>query len=237
MFNSDVDPYDSETDSVYSSGGGNEDDEEQVENSVNQEEPDIVDPENAKEIDEDGEGDEPDEEALDVDIPQELSVDENQANTVNLKNVFLSEEDSLSQYDSDDSDMENEEMLYDYEQKIDSEFKFNFIKNIHPEEIHDDYNEMNKLCNVTRDENNIIIDKNHTTYPLLSKYEKTRLLGLRISQLNKGAKPYIQYDKYIIDNNLIALEELKQKKLPFIIMRPIPNGKKEYWRLSDLEII
>ena len=40
-----------------------------------------------------------------------------------------------------------------------------------------------------------------------------------------------------IDNNLIALEELKQKKLPFIIMRPIPNGKKEYWRLSDLEII
>ena len=65
-------------------------------------------------------------------------------------------------------------MLYDYEQKIDSEFKLNFIKNIHPEEIHDDYNEINKLCNVTRDENNIIIDKNHTTYPLLSKYEKTR---------------------------------------------------------------
>ena len=235
MFNSDIDPYDSETDSVYSTGGGNEDDdEEQVENSVNQEEPDVVDPENANEIDEDGQGDEDGEEVLDVDIPQDLSIDHNQAN---LKKVFLSDEDSASEYNSDDSDMENDEMLYDYEQKIDSEFKFNFIKNIHPQEIHDDYNEMNKLCNVTRDENNIIIDKNHTTHPLLSKYEKTRLLGLRISQLNKGAKPYIQYDKYIIDNNLIALEELKQKKLPFIIMRPIPNGKKEYWRLSDLEII
>ena len=235
MFNSDVDPYDSETDSVYSTGGGNEDDEEQPENGVNQEEPDVVDPdEGVKEIDDDGEGDEDGEEVLDVDIPQDLSIDHNQAN---LKKVFLSDEDSGSEYNSDDSDMENDEMLYDYEQKIDSEFKFNFIKNIHPQEIHDDYNEINKLSNVTRDENNIIIDKNHTTYPLLSKYEKTRLLGLRISQLNKGAKPYIQYDKYIIDNNLIALEELKQKKLPFIIMRPIPNGKKEYWRLSDLEII
>ena len=36
---------------------------------------------------------------------------------------------------------------------------------------------------------------------------------------------------------LIAEKELNQKKIPFIIMRPLPNGKKEYWRLQDLEII
>ena len=26
-------------------------------------------------------------------------------------------------------------------------------------------------------------------------------------------------------------------KIPFIVMRPLPNGKKEYWKLQDLAII
>ena len=32
-------------------------------------------------------------------------------------------------------------------------------------------------------------------------------------------------------------EELKQKKIPFIIRRPLPNGKSEYWDINDLEIL
>ena len=39
----------------------------------------------------------------------------------------------------------------------------------------------------------------------------------------------------MIDGYLIALKELEQKKIPFIIQRPLPNGKSEYWRLRDLE--
>jgi DNA-directed RNA polymerase subunit K/omega len=35
----------------------------------------------------------------------------------------------------------------------------------------------------------------------------------------------------------IARLELAQKKLPFIIQRPLPNGTFEYWRLSDLMIL
>ena len=31
--------------------------------------------------------------------------------------------------------------------------------------------------------------------------------------------------------------ELQEKKLPFIIKRPISNNKFEYWKLEDLEII
>ena len=41
----------------------------------------------------------------------------------------------------------------------------------------------------------------------------------------------------MIDGYLIALKELEQKKIPFIIQRPLPNGGCEYWRLTDLEII
>ena len=41
----------------------------------------------------------------------------------------------------------------------------------------------------------------------------------------------------IIDGYVIAELELKEKKIPFIIRRPIPGGGCEYWHLKDLEII
>jgi len=40
-----------------------------------------------------------------------------------------------------------------------------------------------------------------------------------------------------LDNFIIAKIELKQKKLPFIIQRPLPNNTFEYWKLEDLEIL
>ena len=40
----------------------------------------------------------------------------------------------------------------------------------------------------------------------------------------------------IIDGYLIAEMELKEKKLPFIIRRPLPNQTFEYWKIKDLEI-
>ena len=90
---------------------------------------------------------------------------------------------------------------------------------------------------VTRDDNGIIIDALHKTYPILTKYEKTKIIGLRVSQLNKGAPPYIKLERSVIDNALVAEKELREKKIPFIIMRPIPNGTAEYWNLFDLENI
>ena len=70
----------------------------------------------------------------------------------------------------------------------------------------------------------------------MSKYEKARILGLRICQLNEGSKPYIEVKNHkVIDNHVIAEKELHEKKLPFVIMRPLPNGQKEYWRLEDLK--
>jgi len=30
---------------------------------------------------------------------------------------------------------------------------------------------------------------------------------------------------------------LKEKKIPFVIKRPIPSGGCEYWNLKDLEVI
>ena len=63
------------------------------------------------------------------------------------------------------------------------------------------------------------------------------MLGLRLKQLNNGAKPFIKIADNIIDNYLIALEELKQKKLPFIICRPLNQSVTEYWDINDLDIM
>ena len=41
----------------------------------------------------------------------------------------------------------------------------------------------------------------------------------------------------IINGYTIAEMELKEKKIPFIIKRPMPNGGSEYWKLQDLELI
>jgi hypothetical protein len=35
----------------------------------------------------------------------------------------------------------------------------------------------------------------------------------------------------------IAHLELEQRRLPFIVKRPMPDGSFEYWRLSDLIVI
>ena len=97
--------------------------------------------------------------------------------------------------------------------------------------------EINTLCTVVRNKHGIIIDPFHKTLPFLTKYEKTRILGERASQLNLGGKPYINIDPSIIDGYLIALKELEEKKIPYIIRRPLPNGGCEYWKLKDLEIL
>jgi DNA-directed RNA polymerase subunit K/omega len=127
--------------------------------------------------------------------------------------------------------------INEYKTKFSNELRSEYIKTYHPEEIHKPFDEIYQLSHVTRNEEGNIIDDNHKTYPILSKYEKTRIIGLRVSQLNKGAKPFITLKNKILDNSLIAEKELQDKALPFIIMRPIPNALSEYWKVSDLELI
>jgi DNA-directed RNA polymerase I, II, and III subunit RPABC2 len=99
------------------------------------------------------------------------------------------------------------------------------------------YDEISAMSNVIRDKDNNIIDKLHQTLPYLTKYERARVLGQRAKQINSGAKAFVKVPENIIDGYLIAELELAQKRIPFIIRRPIPGGACEYWRLKDLEII
>jgi DNA-directed RNA polymerase subunit K/omega len=137
----------------------------------------------------------------------------------------------------DDDDDDDDEYDENYLQKFDSEITKNYVNEFHPECLIQNYDEIAKLCKVVRDSDGIIIDPLHKTIPYLTKYEKARILGQRAKQIESGAKPFVNIPETIIDGYIIAELELKEKKIPFIIRRPIPGGGCEYWHLRDLEII
>ena len=73
----------------------------------------------------------------------------------------------------------------------------------------------------------------HNTFIHLTKYEKTKILGLRAKQIELGAQPRIKYSK--LETPLeIAEREMKMKKLPFKIKRKLPTGEVETIKLRNL---
>ena len=135
--------------------------------------------------------------------------------------------------DDDDADKDTSE----YFQKLTTTVSESYIETYHPEAMSHNYDEIQTLSRVVRDSAGFIVDELHRTTPIMTKYEKTRVLGQRAKQLNEGAPAFIKIDSTVIDGYLIAVKELEQKKTPFIIRRPLPNGGSEYWRIQDLEIL
>ena len=134
-------------------------------------------------------------------------------------------------------DEEEDEYDENYLQKFDNEIIKNYVNEFHPECLNHNYEEISQLSVVIKNSNGIIIDPLHKTIPFLTKYEKARILGQRSKQIENGAKPLVQVPENIVEAYIIAELELKEKKIPFIIRRPIPSGGCEYWKLKDLEII
>ena len=134
--------------------------------------------------------------------------------------------------ESDNSDYESE----DDQEKFDREQVDSYVENMHPEAKIHNYDEVRALSVVVRNDQGVIVDALHKTIPLLTKYELARVLGMRAKQINMGATPFVKVPTIIVDGYTIASMELKQKKIPFIIRRPLPNGGCEYWKVSDLEL-
>ena len=133
---------------------------------------------------------------------------------------------------------------YDSDSDEDEEKFFKFKKSNIKDQLslyHSNLNQYNndeieKMSQINL-EDGIIKDDFHKTTPILTKYEKTRILGFRAKQINLGNKPFIEVPEGLCDGYQIALLELEQKKMPFIIRRPLPNGSSEFWKVKDLEIL
>ena len=181
-----------------------------------------IDDEDSVDIDSDADYDNIEEEEED-DIIRNNKTD----NNINL----MIDDDDDDDYDDDDDEDE------DYLQKINDSTKNDIITNFHPELYNHNNDEIQTLSKIVRDNNGNIIDILHKTLPFITKYEKARILGERAKQLNAGSQPFVEIDENVIDGYLIALKEFEEKKIPYIIKRPLPNGGCEYWKLQDLEIL
>lgn len=81
----------------------------------------------------------------------------------------------------------------------------------------------------------------YKSLPIMTKYEFDELIALRTLHLSRQAPPLVPITSdFKVEGNMglraIALQELKEKKLPYLIKRQMPNGKAEYWKVKDLDL-
>jgi len=167
-----------------------------------------------------------------MDVNMGMNVEDDDESEINSTNNDLENENESSDDDYDDDDDDEDELYL-----FDDEYKNDQINNNHTLLKVNNMHEIKALCMILRDINNKIVDDHHKTIPLLTKYEKAKILGVRANQINNGCKSFIETTDSDIDGYLIAEQELYQKKNPFIIKRPLPSGINEYWYVNDLEFI
>ena len=71
--------------------------------------------------------------------------------------------------------------------------------------------------------------------PIITKYEYTRIRGIRIQQLIDGMKPLVKTDNDESEEE-IFLKELREKKIPLMITRPSGFNKSINIPLSELNV-
>ncbi|XXQ35116.1 RNA polymerase Rpb6 [Plasmodiophora brassicae] len=72
-----------------------------------------------------------------------------------------------------------------------------------------------------------------STTPYMTKYEKARVLGTRALQISMNAPVMVDLEGET-DPLEIAMKELREKKIPIIIRRFLPDNSYEDWAVNEL---
>ncbi|KAM7202317.1 RNA polymerase, subunit omega/K/RPB6 [Naviculisporaceae sp. PSN 640] len=72
-----------------------------------------------------------------------------------------------------------------------------------------------------------------TTTPFMTKYEKARILGTRALQISMNAPVLVDLEGET-DPLQIAIKELREKKIPLVVRRYMPDGYYEDWTCEEL---
>jgi DNA-directed RNA polymerase I, II, and III subunit RPABC2 len=95
--------------------------------------------------------------------------------------------------------------------------------------------EQNEVNNIQNIQINDVPKEDRITMPYLTKYERVRVLGTRAKQISLGAKILVKNVDLTTKSPIeIAKIELELGVIPFKIRRPLPNGKVEEWKISEL---
>ena len=107
---------------------------------------------------------------------------------------------------------------------------------------------IDKECEIIRNREIITRDKQYepaeitdkdgqivTGPPTLTRFEKARIMGARALQLSLGAPVFIEIPKNATTSLEIAMEELKQRVIPIVIKRTLPNGDYQHLPIDQFE--
>ncbi|KAK3990552.1 RNA polymerase, subunit omega/K/RPB6 [Cladorrhinum sp. PSN332] len=78
-----------------------------------------------------------------------------------------------------------------------------------------------------------IPDDQRTTTPYMTKYERARILGTRALQISMNAPVLVDLEGET-DPLQIATKELREKRIPLIVRRYMPDGYYEDWPVDQL---
>jgi len=135
----------------------------------------------------------------------------NELETNEETNEEHDEDDEVSEYNSESDDDSEDELM---------------------EEGDDDF----KVIDFTNTYENMV-KKEKKTLPIMSKFEKARIIGVRAQQIADGAVPTVKVPDKMISVIEIAKLELKERRLPLIIRRILTKNKYEDWRIDEFELI
>jgi DNA-directed RNA polymerase subunit K/omega len=165
---------------------------------------------------------------------EEEEIEDIEEENINSDDDLENKEESEEEIEEEESEEEEEEM----ENDADGDCLYRFTgkkkkaKDILADiEVEDDFFEDEQVVTST-----FIEPSKRVTKKYMTIYERVRVLGERAKQLSLGAKPLIKNVENM-DPKIVARMELEKKVIPLIIIRTLPNGQKEKWRVSELEII
>jgi DNA-directed RNA polymerase I, II, and III subunit RPABC2 len=108
--------------------------------------------------------------------------------------------------------------------------------------------DIDKECEIIRNREVITKDLEHkpteviekgdqivTGPPTLTRFERARIMGARALQLSLGAPVFIEIPKNATSSLEIAMEELKQRVIPIVIKRTLPNGDYQHIPIDQFE--
>lgn len=84
----------------------------------------------------------------------------------------------------------------------------------------------------------VLTGSDRRSLPVLGKLAISKLVSTRAKQLEQNFKPAIA-PSLLESHNLerIALQELRERKIPLKIIRRFPNGDVEEWAIEDFKFI
>ena len=107
--------------------------------------------------------------------------------------------------------------------------------------------DLEKKCDVIREREIIMSDVQHEIKelemddkilmgpPILTRFEKARIMGARALQLSLGAPPFIDIPVSAATSLDISMKELEERVIPITIRRVLPNGDYQNIPLFDFK--